>query len=164
MPDCIRALLLGRAVTVRNPMSVRPWQHVLEPLAGYLLYAKRLWERSEGVPQALNFGPPDADVRTVSELVRAVLEGWNRPDAWTTSCDEKLHEASVLVLDSTLARRELGWRPRMSFTQAVAATVNWYRHYEAGDDLEEGTLSQIAEYERASMDSPDAARRQHAHT
>jgi CDP-glucose 4,6-dehydratase len=164
VPDCIRALLLGDTVAVRNPMSVRPWQHVLEPLAGYLLYAQRLWERSDGVPQALNFGPLEEDVRTVSELVRAVLENWDRPDAWTTACGEKLHEASVLLLDSTLARKELEWRPRMSFTQAVAATVKWYRHYKAGDDLEECTLSQIADYECASMDSPDAARRQHAHT
>ena len=140
VPDCIRALLLGDAVTVRDPMSVRPWQHVLEPLAGYLLYAQRLWERSDGVPQALNFGRSRRMSGLSPSWCARCSKVWDRPDAWTTACGEKLHEASVLRPRFHSGAKRLEWRPRMSFTQAVAATVKWYRHYKAGDDLEECTL------------------------
>lgn len=147
VPDCVRALLDGRPVPVRNPGSVRPWQHVLEPLAGYLLYAQRLWERTSELPPALNFGPSDGDIRPVSDLVRAVVERWGSPGSWTGAAGEPLHEAGLLNLDSTLARLKLGWRSRLTFEQAVTTTVDWYRQHQCGSALPQFTLAQIAAYE-----------------
>ncbi len=158
VPDCIRALMEGRPPDVRHPRSVRPWQHVLEPLAGYLLYAQRLWERAPGIPEALNFGPSEGDTQPVSELVRVIVERWGF-DSWTAVADEPdpLPEAGLLRLDSTLANVKLGWHPRMTFREAVNATVDWYREYQSGGAVEAFTLGQIGAYEKAGRDRSVAA-------
>jgi CDP-glucose 4,6-dehydratase len=136
VPDCVRALSEGKPVPVRNPNFTRPWQHVLEPVGGYLLLGARLeearWKKSTveiaRFAQAFNFGPePDAN-RTVRELVEEVLRHW--PGAWEQVPQEKhLPEAPLLSLAIDKARETLGWRPRWDFTKTVHRTVSWYRDY-----------------------------------
>jgi len=136
VPDCIRALQAGKPVPVRNPVFTRPWQHVLEPLGGYLLLGAKLEEarctKSEAeiarYAQAFNFGPePDAN-RSVKDLVEEVLRHW--PGAWEQTHQEKhLKEAPLLSLAIDKARETLGWRPRLDFSQTVEQTIAWYRAY-----------------------------------
>ncbi len=136
MPDCIRALSAGRPIPVRNPAFTRPWQHVLEPLGGYLALAARL-EKARGeksaaeiarYAQAFNFGPePDAN-RRVRDLVGEVVRHW--PGAWEKVPQEQhLKEAPLLSLSIDKAREVLGWRPRWDFSRTVEQTVAWYRAY-----------------------------------
>ncbi len=129
VPDCIRALQEGRPIRVRNPHATRPWQHVLEPLSGYLTLAARL---SEGVHQraalagAFNFGPPVSSNRTVGDLVQEILKHW--PGVMEEGSDPKApHEANLLNLSTDKAHHLLGWRPLWGFGRSVAETVKWYR-------------------------------------
>jgi len=136
VPDCVRALSAGKPIPVRNPNFTRPWQHVLEPLSGYLLLGARLEEARQKkssmeiarFAQAFNFGPePDAN-RTVRDLVEEVLRQW--PGSWTEiSQDKHLKEAPLLSLAIDKARATLGWRPRWNFAETVSQTVSWYRDY-----------------------------------
>jgi CDP-glucose 4,6-dehydratase len=147
VPDCIRAFLQGEPVRLRQPLGVRPWQHVLEPLAGYLTLAESLYRGKEPVSGAYNFGPEPADMRTTWEVARMAAESWG-PEASVISCPETTHpEAGLLLLDSELALRELGWRPRWPLEKAVRMTVDWYRRQAAGAAMDAVSLGQIEEYE-----------------
>ncbi len=134
VPDCVRALLAGRAINVRNPLATRPWQHVLEPTQAYLMLAAALAAhptdaRLEG---AFNVGPDADSNRPVGDLVAAILDCW--PGEWVdTSGGEAPHEASLLHLDSAKIRAVLGWRPAWDFEQAVSRTIGWYRAVAGGD-------------------------------
>ena len=149
VPDCIRALARNEPIRVRNPQAVRPWQHVLEPLGGYLLLATRLARalesRSPELPAlcgAFNFGPAVPDHRTVGELVDEVMKHW--PGRWEKTSDSAaVHEAGRLNLATGKAERLLGWRPRWSFADAVSQTVAWYRQPDASAEF---TRGQIAEF------------------
>jgi len=127
VPDCARALLQGKTISVRNPSAVRPWQHVLDPLHGYLLLASYLASApSEVSARAFNFGPSARDHRTVRELVREILSQW--PGKWSKGGKPgSPRESAVLRLDATLARRVLKWKPTWHFEESVARTVEWYR-------------------------------------
>jgi CDP-glucose 4,6-dehydratase len=133
VPDCVRALEQGKPILVRNPSSVRPWQHVLEPLGGYLLLASRLYAaltiepgRLAPLSGAFNFGPAQADHRTVRELVEEILKHW--PGRWEDRSDaHAVHEAQLLHLATAKARQYLGWQPRWNFSETIANTVAWYR-------------------------------------
>ena len=150
IPDCIRALSEGHCIKVRNPHSVRPWQHVLEPLAGYLLLAERMWGDS-ALAGAYNFGPENNDTRSVSWVVDVLTKLWGG-GAWQAASQEHaLHEAAILTLDSTLARTRLGWIPRLALKDALSLTVEWYRAYREGADMNSITLGQIAAYEKYSL-------------
>jgi len=136
VPDCIRALSAGRPVPVRNPSFTRPWQHVLEPLSGYLLLGAKLddarqtksAEEIARCAQAFNFGPEPAANRSVQDLVEEILRHW--PGSWEQIAQEKhLPEAPLLSLDIEKARETLGWRPRWDFAQTMRQTVSWYREY-----------------------------------
>lgn len=125
VPDAFRALRLGRAIPVRNPASIRPWQHVLEPIAGYLALALHL-SRNRKTAGAYNFGPSPADQKSVSVLVRQILKSW--PGCWRRIReDNPPHEAGRLQLNNQKAYRVLGWEPRLSFAQSVGMTMDWYR-------------------------------------
>jgi CDP-glucose 4,6-dehydratase len=146
LPDCARAFATGRPVEIRNPQAVRPWQHVLEPLAGYLLLAERLWaDASFG--EAWNFGPPESDTRTVSAVVDAVAHRWGLETGWTAQPGDHPHEAMQLRLDSGKAKARLGWAPRLELDQALAWTVDWYRRCQAGEAARMLVDDQIAAYE-----------------
>lgn len=155
VPDAIRALDAGRPIPVRNPGYTRPWQHVLEPLGGYLLLGAKLEAaRSLGDPAGLaayagafNFGPEPSANRTVRELVEETLKHW--PGQWEQAVQEThLPEAPLLSLDITKARNVLGWQPRWDFAQTVAETIAWYRDIGAGHDAIAQTQAQIAAYRK----------------
>jgi CDP-glucose 4,6-dehydratase len=148
VPDCIRALMENEIIVVRRPDAIRPWQHVLEPLAGYLSYAENLMTSGPAEPpEALNFGPADTEVRPVREVVGGIAERWGAEAAWRVEPTESLHEAKLLTLDSSLARNQLGWQPKWSFGEALDHTVDWYRSFQDGDRMDNFTITQIAAYE-----------------
>jgi CDP-glucose 4,6-dehydratase len=125
--DLMRAAAEGRAVTVRNPDSVRPWQHVLEPLRGYLMLGRALVERGADVGEGWNFGPALDDAVTVRELVDRFAEVWPRVVVEMAAQSSGPHEAAVLRLDNTKARERLGWAPILTLGETVRYTVDWYR-------------------------------------
>ena len=149
VPDAMRALGRGEAISVRNPGSTRPWQHVLEPLGGYLALGAALASRTRFADFAsgFNFGPDPAANRSVRDLVTEILR--NHPGEWTDRSDPTaVHEAGLLNLDVTKAREVLGWTPRWDFSTTVAATVAWYDAVAAGADAATFTRQQIMEYDR----------------
>jgi CDP-glucose 4,6-dehydratase len=131
VPDAIRAFAAGEVLRIRNPAAVRPWQHVLEPLAGYLLLAERLWE-DPAAAEAWNFGPGEDGVQTVSWVLEHLAAQWGGLVQWEAAVDQSPHEAQMLRLDSARARARLGWRPRLPLARALDAVVGWHRGLEAG--------------------------------
>lgn len=148
VPDVMRALQAGSPLILRNPDSVRPWQHVLEPLRGYLLLAERLAGDRGEFGSSWNFGPRDDDAIPVRELVNRLAAAWPGKRLDVRIEPAALHEAAVLRLDTTRARRHLGWKPALSIDEAVALTVSWYRDTSADRTSADGiTLEQITAYE-----------------
>lgn len=144
VPDIIRALVRHQPIQIRNPQAIRPWQHVLEPLSGYLLLARTLVEHGSAYAEAWNFGPGDDDARPVSWLVERLAGLWSNEARWQTDAETgQRHEARHLKLDSSKARSRLGWAPRRGLEEALRATVEWYRAYEEGRDMRDFTLGQI---------------------
>jgi CDP-glucose 4,6-dehydratase len=146
VPDTVRAAVAGKPVEIRNPRAVRPWQHVLEPLGGYLLLAERLAEQTRDFAEAWNFGPDEADAVPVETVVGTVTSLWGPPAAWKTNSGEHPHEAHFLRLDSSKARSRLGWRPRLGLPLALEWTVDWYRKQSQGGDAMQLTRAQIEQY------------------
>jgi CDP-glucose 4,6-dehydratase len=147
IPDLIRGFHKGEPVRIRRPQAIRPWQHVLEPLHGYLLLAERLLAGDASVAAAFNFGPRDEDAWTVGQVATFVAREWGSGAAWVRDADASVHEAGTLRLDASKAQTALGWRPRLTIETALAWTVEWYRAWQDGEDLWEKTISQIAAYE-----------------
>ena len=143
VPDIVRAALAGETLRLRNPGAVRPWQHVLCPLAGYLLLAQALCESPEHA-RAWNFGPDARDARTVEWVVGRFAELWPGELRWERDEGEHPQETRYLRLDSSLARERLGWVPLLGLEAALGATVDWYRAWVDGGDLRAVTLGQIA--------------------
>ena len=146
VPDIVRAFSANQPVYIRNPEAVRPWQHVLEPLAGYLILAELLYNFGPAFAESWNFGPADSDARPVSYLVSEMACLWGEHVAWHSVDDTKVHEAHLLRLDSSKARARLGWTPRWSLKQALVYTVEWYKAFYAGQDVASCTLKQIHSY------------------
>jgi CDP-glucose 4,6-dehydratase len=150
VPDAMRAATAGEPVRVRNPDAVRPWQHVLCPLEGYLLLAERL-VAEEGYAGAWNFGPADDDALPVGRIVERLSELW--PGEMTVEIardPDAPHEAAVLQLDSTRARERLGWRPAWRIERALEEIVDWHAAHQAGADMRAKTLEQIERYAQPS--------------
>jgi len=146
VPDFLRAADSGRVLEVRSPAAIRPWQHVLEPLGGYLMLAERLHSAGQPAAQAWNFGPVDDDARPVGELLdmlSAALPGAR----WRAQGGDHPHEAAYLKLDSSKARSELRWRPRWDLAHAVARTVEWHSAWRGGEDMQAYSREQIAEHQ-----------------
>jgi CDP-glucose 4,6-dehydratase len=149
VPDCIAALERGEPIRVRNPRFIRPWQHVLDPLRGYLALAAAMLEGRDDVCDAWNFGPRPEDTRTVEELVQALLAEWGE-GTWIAERRDQPHESPVLRLAIDKAEQRLGWTPRWPFAEAVKKTVEWYRACHDGasrDELRLLTDAQIAAHE-----------------
>lgn len=144
IPDIVRALTQSKTIEVRNPKSVRPWQHVLEPLSGYLLFAAMLDNNPAGFSKAYNFGPLPEDHLTVESLVKSAIELWQQGSWKDISNPEDLHEAALLKLDITKVMKELKWHPKLNSRQAIEWTINWYK--QPFDTLADYTFSQIREY------------------
>jgi CDP-glucose 4,6-dehydratase len=150
LPDFVRAITEGRVVRIRRPEAVRPWQHVLDPLRGYLRLAERLLLEGEPWAEAWNFGPEDADARNVRWMVERFRSLWGEGARWEGDAGSHPHEARMLRLDVSKARHKLGWLPAWNVEQALARTVAWYKGYAQGGDLRAISLAQIEEHELAA--------------
>ena len=148
VPDCIRSLREGVAIQIRNPQSTRPWQFVLEPLTGYLLLGKRLVEDGKTFQEPWNFGPDLDETYTVQQGAQAVVSAWGEGTIRAAGA-ESFKEHVLLQVDSTKARRRLGWRPVLDFQQTMQLTTDWYRqqHRSADGPMREHSLAQLAAYE-----------------
>ena len=160
VPDCMRSLVAQRTIQVRNPKSVRPWQHVLEPLSGYLAVGARLQQRdAEGLAarSAWNFGPTIPNARSVGEVVDGIVRQWGA-GAWEQpASDGGGHEATLLRLAIDRAQLQLGWSPRWDFDETMRRTVDWYREYYNGSDIRAFTRQQIAAYSVAPIGRTSSA-------
>jgi CDP-glucose 4,6-dehydratase len=148
IPDLLRALARGQALRVRNPNARRPWQHVLEPLSGYLTLAQRLVDEGPRYARAWNFGPCDdrANTNTVQELVERLVDLWGHGARWELDAAAHPHEASQLRLDSTLAQQQLGWSPKWDLDKALTRVVDWHKAHIQGHDMRQVSLEQIKDY------------------
>ena len=150
IPDCMKALLENRKIVVRNPRATRPWQHVLEPLNGYLALAQKLYEKGKSFAEAWNFGPDEKDAVPVKSLVAQLCNQWNKNAEFIFSDSNGPHEAQYLKLDSTKARERLGWKPRWDITRALSSITAWYRAFQDNRDMHTFCQKQIEEYESAA--------------
>ena len=148
IPDFLRALDAGRTLAVRSPGAVRPWQHVLEPLDGYLRLAEKLHEEGQAFAEAWNFGPDEDDARPVRWIV-AHLCGQVSNATWQCDTAPRPHEAGTLRLDSSKARSRLGWHPRWNLETALAKTLEWHRAWRRGEDMTAFSLAEIHGFEAA---------------
>lgn len=133
IPDCIRALEANVSIKLRNPASIRPWQHVLEPLYGYLLLASKMWQGGNTYSGAWNFGPEFDSVVTVKRVVDLIIDLWGTGSTVDASPAETLHEAGLLNLDCTKAKTMLCWKPKLNLPEALAYTIDWYKQYDTTD-------------------------------
>jgi CDP-glucose 4,6-dehydratase len=150
IPDIIRAILAGSPLKVRNPDAVRPWQHVLEPLGGYLDLAERLWTDGDKFAEAWNFGPSDRDSKPVSWLVARLVDEWGHGAGWEVDDGAHPHEAHYLRVDSSKANARLGWFPRWDLNAALRLIVQWHKAHQAGADMQAVVLDQIRSYGEAN--------------
>jgi CDP-glucose 4,6-dehydratase len=147
VPDILRAWGAAESVTLRYPGAVRPWQHVLDPLQGYLLLAQALHQQGQEMAQAWNFGPDNEGTATVAEVVQAMAELWPGDARWAIDHAAQPHEAGLLTLDSSRARGQLGWRPQWDLQQALQQTLEWHRAWRDGQDMQQYSRAQIAAHE-----------------
>ncbi len=139
----------GQKIEIRNPVAVRPWQHVLEPLSGYLLLGQKLLEHGLHYADGFNFGPNEDSVLKVAEVAQKVTEFYGRGEVVVHKRDD-LHEANLLMLNIEKAEKVLGWTPTYTANQAIEKTVEWYRHFYAKDtDMYKFTINQIENYEES---------------
>ncbi|MGI8640510.1 MAG: CDP-glucose 4,6-dehydratase [Pyrinomonadaceae bacterium] len=146
LPDVFRSLVFGDKLEIRNPHSIRPWQHALEPLAGYLKLAEKLYAGEKTFADAWNFGPADEDSKSVGWILEEIKRVWNEPVNWEIAEGRQPHEARLLKLDSAKAKSELHWSPRLSLAEAISLTTEWYRAFKNKADLTETTRRQIEFY------------------
>jgi CDP-glucose 4,6-dehydratase len=146
IPDTLAAFELGNPVCIRNPHAIRPWQHVLEPLHGYLLLAEKLFQGGSAYAEGWNFGPADHDCRPVDWIVELLAKNWGKGARWEIDMLQQPHEASFLKLDSSKAIARLGWRPVWDLKRALHSIVTWHQARLAGADLQALSLGQIREY------------------
>jgi CDP-glucose 4,6-dehydratase len=149
IPDVLKAWSAGEPVTLRYPQAVRPWQHALEPLAGYLLLAQGLYAQGPQLAGAWNFGPGDNDMCTVGEVVSTLASRWPQSAGLRVEPSE-LHEAGLLRLDSSRARQSLGWTTRWSLEQCLQNTLDWHLAWQSGQDMRAFTLGQLSLYTERS--------------
>ena len=129
IPDCIRALEAGKLIDIRSPKAVRPWEHVLEPLSGYMLLAQKMWEHPTEYCEGWNFGPETDSVSTVWEVATKLVQSFGKGELKDVSDPDALHEANLLMLDITKAKTRLGWKPRLDALQTIDLVADWYKRY-----------------------------------
>lgn len=151
LPDILAAFAQGRPATIRNPHAVRPWQHVLEPLRGYLTLAERLVAQGADFAEAWNFGPNEGDARPVDWVATQMATLWGQGARWQTDGGAHPHEAQHLKLDISKARSRLGWHPALPLQDALRLTITWAQQQQAGADMRAITLAQIAHYQQHTL-------------
>jgi len=147
LPDILRALEKREPVLIRNPHAIRPWQHVLEPLSGYLLLAERLFEHGQTDAEGWNFGPRDEDARPVQWIVEHLCQNWGNGATWSLQPGEHPHEANFLKLDISKARQRLQWTPRWSLETALTRITDWHQALLAKQNMRALCLQQITQYQ-----------------
>ena len=147
VPDLMQAFLEKRKVIIRYPEAIRPWQHVLEPLAGYLLLAEKLWKQGDDFEGGWNFGADDTDARPVSWIVDQLATLCDGRLQWEVSTESHPHEATYLKLDCSKSKNLLGWSPALNLSMALQWVVDWYKAYDEGDDMLQVTRNEIKRYE-----------------
>ena len=147
IPDIMRAITNGEAVNIRNPHAIRPWQHVLEPLSGYLVLAQKLVEEGAGYAEGWNFGPNDQDAKPVQWIVEHLTQNWGNNASWSVDSGNHPHEAHYLKLDCSKAKSRLNWQPRWHLAEALEHIISWQKQYQQGADIKAVTLAQINEYQ-----------------
>jgi CDP-glucose 4,6-dehydratase len=145
IPDCVRFINEGKPIEIRNPIAVRPWQHVLEPLSGYLLLGQKLLEDGAKYAEGFNFGPKEESVLTVADVAQRVVNEYQKGKVMIGEKSD-LHEAGLLMLNIEKAEKVLNWTPTLTANEAILATVEWYKRFYNGDNMQEFTFSQIEQY------------------
>lgn len=146
IPDILRAWSVGEEVIIRNPQAVRPWQHVLEPLHGYLMLAEKLFTQGCLYGGGWNFGPNESGVKTVAWIVEHLKQLWGNDANWNHDSRFQPHEANYLTLDCSKARNQLAWEPQLDLSIALAWIVDWHKTWQQGDDMKQKTQEQIQEF------------------
>lgn len=147
IPDILRAFERKQAVVIRNPLATRPWQHVLEPLSGYLLLAEKLYTEGPVFAQGWNFGPRDDDVQPVEWILNHMVARWGQGASWRLDAHPQPHEAQLLKLDISKARARLNWQPQWSLAHTLDSIVDWHQAWLNGEEIQKRTLAQIAQYQ-----------------
>lgn len=147
VPNILSAFEQGKPVEIRHPHAIRPWQHVLEPLRGYLTLVERLFEHGSDYVGGWNFGPGDEDVKPVAWIAERMVEMWGNDAFWQIAKGEHPHETNCLKLDISKVRSRLGWYPRLNLNDTLRLIVDWTKQYRAGANIRELTLAQIASYQ-----------------
>lgn len=153
LPDVFRSLIFGKSLEIRNPNSIRPWQHVLEPLSGYLMLAEKLLEGNKDFAEAWNFGPAEEDSQSVGNVLEIIKSVWKDSVSWKLDDKVQPHEARLLKLDSTKAKTELGWMPKLNLEEAVKLTADWYRGVKENKNLIDLTKDQIEFYQNKNTNA-----------
>jgi len=146
IPDVLKAFEQNQPVVVRNPLATRPWQHVLEPLSGYLILAESLYKRGQDFSESWNFGPRDKDVRPVQWIVEEMSKLWGNGAGWQLDAAAHPHEANYLKLDISKASVRLGWQPNWPLAMALKSIVSWHRAWLSHEDMHQLCMNQIQEY------------------
>jgi CDP-glucose 4,6-dehydratase len=149
VPDILRAFERNQPVVVRNPHATRPWQHVLEPLSGYLMLAQRLYIDGKGFAEGWNFGPSELDVRPVQWIVENMARQWGEEAKWQMDGGQHPHEANYLKLDISKARSKLGWTPRWTLEESLLNIIEWHKRWLTGEDVSVICLEQIQKFNKA---------------
>lgn len=147
IPDIVRSLSQGKQIIIRNPKATRPWQHVLEPLSGYLLLGKLLYEKGQEFAEAWNFGPSDSSVMTVEEIVKKSIEIWGS-GSYVIDSSEQPHEANLLKLDISKSSKKLGWSAKVPSLRALELTLEWYVSFYCGGTPLQCSISQLTTYSK----------------
>jgi CDP-glucose 4,6-dehydratase len=146
IPDILNSWLSGKQVVIRNPQAVRPWQHVLEPLNGYLILAEKLFTQGYVYGGGWNFGPNESGVKTVSWIIQHLQQLWGTDASWIQDTGVQPHEANLLTLDCSKARTKLDWEPKLDLPTALAWIVDWTKAWHQGDDMKQKSQSQIQQF------------------
>lgn len=152
IPDIMRAIVQGRPVNIRSPHAIRPWQHVLEPLSGYLMLAQNLYEEGVNYAEGWNFGPDDADAKPVQWIADNLTTAWGEGASWVRDGGNHPHEAHYLKLDCSKAKARLGWAPRWRLEQTLSKIVEWHKAFGEKQNMREITLAQISQYQTGEGD------------
>lgn len=146
IPDFIRAISVGEKVKIRNPLAIRPWQHVLEPLFGYLVLAENLYTVGTDFGEAWNFGPDDTDARNVEWVIKKICSFWGETAGYETDKNNYPHEAGYLKLDCSKAKTKLGWSPKWNLETSLKSIVDWNKAYLMGDNMKNFSFGEIEKY------------------
>jgi CDP-glucose 4,6-dehydratase len=146
IPDILKAFEKSEAVVVRNPLSTRPWQHVLEPLSGYLVLAENLYTNGQECAGAWNFGPKDEDCKPVNWILDQMVKTWGTGSSWELDKNNNPHEAGFLKLDCSKAKQKLHWEPQWNLDYTLGLIVNWYQAWRDGKNMHEQCLAEITNY------------------